>query len=270
MNNYSKQKRGAYAIANIVGLCAVLIINYLAVTQPLNNKTTGELSDLYPNMFTPAGFTFSIWSIIYSFLIGFIIYQAVELFNQKKDVEKIIRISPYFLLNCLLNGAWLFAWHYLFIGLSVFIMFALLGTLLIIHHKLNLALPLRPLSQKLWLDIPFSLYLGWISIATIANITAYLVSENIEPFSIPATIWTIIMIIVGAILGLFMVIKKRNIVFGIVVCWALFGILMKRIQVGSLGSREIILFAQISIGIVLAAIVFTLMQKSNRTIQRLQ
>ena len=117
-----REKRPVAAIFNILVFAFVVVMNTLAVTLPLNNKTTGELSDQYPNYFTPAGFTFSIWGIIYLFLLGFTIYQAVVLFSGKSGAAKVSRITPLFILNGLLNGAWIFAWHYEQVTLSLVIM----------------------------------------------------------------------------------------------------------------------------------------------------
>lgn len=264
MNSISTQKRNVLAVANIVVFLFVIVMNYLAVTLPLNNKTTGELSDEYPNMFTPAGITFSIWSVIYLFITGFVIYQANVLFKNKVSSTVIARISPFFIINCLANGSWLFAWHYQQVALSVAIMLVMLVTLIFIHHTLKLALPFQPLNQKLWLDVPFSLYLGWISIATIANITTLFVANDILPLGISSTAWTLIMIIIGAVLSLFMVLAKKNIIFGVVVCWAFLGIIIKRIDVASLGSREIILVCQVCIGLILAAIYIAATKVSKR------
>ncbi len=253
------------AVENILALAFAIIMNFLAITLPLNNKTTGELSDEYPNMFTPAGITFSIWSIIYLFLIAFVIYQAIVFFKQKQSVADVRSITPLFIINCMGNGAWLFAWHYQQVALSVAIMLVMLSTLILIHHRLQLARPFKPLATKLLLDVPFSLYLGWISIATIANVTTLFVDLDIVPLGISSTIWTIIMIITGAIIALFMIVKKRNIVFGLVVCWAFYGITLKRLQVGSIGSGDIIMVCHICVGILLAAMVFAFFNLVKRS-----
>jgi hypothetical protein len=259
------RKNKLIAILNIAAFLVVIITNWLAVSLPLNGKNTGQLSDQYPNKFTPAGFTFSIWGVIYLFLAGFAIYQAIALFRRQLVEKKIKLISPLFVVNCLANAAWLFAWHYEQVALSVVIMLVMLVTLILIHNRLQLALPLQPFSQKLWLDIPFSLYLGWISVAAIANITALLVSFSIEPFDIPATMWTVIMVSIATALAMFMIWRKRNYVFALVVCWALYGIIAKRQELASMGSREIILVSEICIGVILLLIVVKLF--SNRRLR---
>jgi hypothetical protein len=257
-----KNKR--FAILNIVAFIIVIVTNWLAVILPLNGKTTGELSDAYPNKFTPAGFTFSIWGIIYLFLAGFVIYQAIVLLANKRFAERIRKITPLFIINCLANAAWLFAWHYQQVGLSVLIMLVMLITLILIHERLNLAWRWQPLTEKLLLDVPFSIYLGWISVATIANITTWFIALSIEPLGISSTMWTMIMLVVATMIGAFMAWRKDNVVFALVVCWALYGIIAKREQVGSIGSSKIILVAEICIGLLIIVILLQLAFSNRR------
>ena len=145
-------------IVNTVGLLAVLVINYLSNSLPLNGKTPGELSDLYPNYFVPAGLTFSIWGVIYTWLIVWVGYQIAALFSESvaRKMEPVIEKSnPWFIISCLLNILWLFAWHWQILWLSVIVMTALLLTLI----KLNLAVrsgefPVTPLEKRLaWIPL---------------------------------------------------------------------------------------------------------------------
>ncbi|MGV3528644.1 MAG: TspO/MBR family protein [Flavisolibacter sp.] len=256
-----KEKRPVAAIFNILVFAFVVVMNTLAVTLPLNNKTTGELSDQYPNYFTPAGFTFSIWGIIYLLLFGFIVYQAVVLFSGKGAAAKVSRITPLFILNGLLNGAWIFAWHYEQVTVSLFIMLGLLITLIAIHNRLGLSLPWQPFSEKIFLDIPFSIYLGWISIATIANVAVWFTNEGIKPLNIAEVTWTIIMIIVGTLLALLMLWLRRNLFYSLVPAWAFYGIMSKRLAAGDSGSLHIATVAQVCMYVILAAVVvFSLLQ----------
>src|SRR3954453_13384451 len=130
------------AILNIIAFAIMITANVLAIFLPINGKTQLQLSEQYPNLFTPAGFTFSIWGIIYLFYLGFTIYQAIVLFTRQHSLrEKIIATSPYFLGICLCNAGWLFAWHYEYVMLSVCIMFLYLILLIAVHQVLRLALP---------------------------------------------------------------------------------------------------------------------------------
>lgn len=258
----SPKKNRWLAVINILAFVLVVLTNYLAVSLPLNNKTTGELARKYENMFNPASVTFSIWSVIYIFLAGFVVYQAYVLFGGRRGRRRITAISPWFIINCLANVAWLFAWHYQQVPLSVIIMLVLLFTLIAIHRELHLALSWKNVNEKLWLDIPFSIYLGWITVATMANITSLFVLIEEVPFGLSAPTWTIILIGIGTLLTLWMISAKKNFFFALVICWAFVGIIIKRRQEASADSSEVILAAQVCIGIlVLAMVVMLFMQR---------
>ncbi len=261
-------KRAVAAISNVIGFVVVIVMNTLAVVLPLNNKTTGELSDQYPNLFTPAGFTFSIWSVIYLALLLFIIYQTWMLFKKRKGADDILSITPYFLLSCLANASWIAAWHYEQVMLSVIIMLVLLGSLIIIHNRLSLALAWRPLSDKLLVDFPFSIYFGWITIATVANMTALLVSQNVRPLGLSEVIWTNVVIAVATLITLLVLFTRRNVFYSLVPCWAFYGIIIKNKSVAAEGADSIIMVAEICIGVILLACVVSFIFIKNSTRRR--
>ncbi len=249
------------AFWHLLGFVLVITLNSLAVLLPLNGKSTGQLSDQYPNLFTPAGLTFSIWSVIYLFLLGFIVFQFTVLYKTAHAAQKkILNISSPFLVNCLANAGWIVAWHYEQVLLSVIIMLVILSSLAIIHERLKLALPVKPLAQKCWLDLPFSLYFGWISIATIANVTALLVDLGWNGAGISAPLWTVIMICIGTLLNIYMIIGKKNIAFGLVGIWAFYGILLKRQHANDDSTHLIIFCAQISITFLVFAILIQVLK----------
>jgi hypothetical protein len=218
-------------IINLIAFTAMLVMNTLANSLPLNGHTPGQLSDMYPNLFVPAGITFAIWGVIYSWLVVFIGMQVYALFNKAVSEQVfpwVLRVGNYFAISSLLNIAWLFAWHWQFMGLSVCVMICLLLTLLrmtiwigVGKSKFN--------SQEKWLvHAPFSVYLGWISIATIANVTAYLVSTKWQGWGFSEFQWTTTMIVIGTLIALLVVRSRNNIFYGVAVIWALIGISIKR------------------------------------------
>lgn len=258
-------RRIVAAIANITAFVAVIVMNTLAVTLPLNGKSTGALSDQYPNLFTPAGFTFSIWSVIYLALLAFVIYQAVVLFRNRRGADTVLSITPYFLLNCLANAAWIVAWHYEQVALSVIIMLVLLVSLIIIHNKLRLALSWTPLADKLLLDFPFSIYFGWITIATVANVTALLVLYKINPMGFAEVTWTNIMIAIATLITLFMLFTRKNIFYSLVPCWAFYGIIAKTKAADVAGTKSIVMTAEICIAAILITAAAMLIFKRSET-----
>jgi len=241
------------AFANTLGLIIALYLNFLAVSLPLNNKSTGELSDAYPNLFVPAGFTFSIWGIIYLALIGFVIFQLKVAFTKSKIPHHFIAtIGWWFFISCLANASWIVVWHYQYMVLSLVVMLCILGSLLMIYQRLNIGmLPIRA-SERWFVHTPFSIYLGWITVATIANTTTLLVHLGWSGLGIDPQIWTIIVLIVGIAIGSAMLLRREDIAFGCVIIWAYYGIIAKRTAIDAEAYQAIITTA--IVGIVFMAI----------------
>ena len=201
---------------NLVLFTGMVVMNYLANALPLNNKTTGELSDAYPNLFVPAGITFSIWGIIYILLAWYCVVQFTGS-NQKITME----IGWLFGISCILNGLWIVAWHYEKLPASLLIMAGLLVTLIYINIIIK-DLPYGIIKGS------FGIYLGWICIATIANATALLVHYQWNGFGISEQLWTIIMITAGAVITSLSIYSFNNPFIGLAVIWAFIGIILKR------------------------------------------
>jgi len=205
----------------------VIAVNALANILPINGYNTGQISAFYPNAFVPAGFTFSIWGVIYllllSYTIGFTFY-SFKPQQHPKAFKFIERVNTYFLLTCVFNMSWIVAWHYLQIELSVLIMLLFLSTLIQLFLKTKSMANDLTLIQRFILQTPFIVYLGWISVATIANITALLVAYKWTALSIAPVYWSAAMILIAIVLALLMVKKFQVISFTLVVAWALWGI----------------------------------------------
>jgi hypothetical protein len=219
------------AFLNLIGFLAVIIANTLAVILPLNNNTTQALSDKYPNLFVPAGLTFSIWGVIYILLGIYTVYQMVIAFRpaaQKRDFFD--RIGIWFFISCIFNTGWIFAWHYEVMWLSLAIMLLLLISLLVIYLRLGVG-KRNDVSnnEKGLVHLNFSIYLGWITVATIANVTAFLVKYGWNRFGLDEQFWTVTVIAVGIIITLGMIFIRNDIFHSLVVIWAFAGILIKRL-----------------------------------------
>jgi hypothetical protein len=217
-------------LLNILGFLIVLTLNALANGLPLNGYTTGELSALYPNLFVPAGFTFAIWGIIYLFLLGFVAYQSPLLFSKRKPAiaASVKLIGLWFFISCLANAGWIVAWHFRYPLLSLVLMLVLLFSLIQIYRNLGMGHRPIALREKWWVQAPFSLYLGWISVATIANTTAVLVHSNFSGFGLPEAFFAAGLIIVAGLLGLYFLSKNFDFVYALVIIWACFGIFYKQ------------------------------------------
>ena len=214
-------------IANVIALIIVLVVNYLANALPINGISTGDISNKYYNEFAPAGITFAIWGVIYSLLIGVMIWQFVG--NNHLKATAIKSIGLLFVINCVLNALWLYAWHHEAFVITLILMLGILWTLVEINqiesHKISQNTP------SIWLlQSAFGIYLGWICIATIANFTTFFVSIQFNKFGLSDTFWTGGVIGVGAITAALLVVRFKNIFIGIAVLWALIGIAIRQSQ----------------------------------------
>ncbi len=243
----------------------VIAVNALANILPINGYNTGQISAFYPNAFVPAGFTFSIWGVIYLLLLSYTIgltYYSIQRQHHPKAFIFIERINTYFLLTCVFNMAWIVAWHYLQIELSVLIMLLFLSTLIQLFLKSKSMANELSLTQRFILQTPFIVYLGWISVATIANITALLVAYKWTAFAVDPVYWSAAMILIAIVLALLMLRKFKVVEFALVVAWALWGIYNAQGPAAPLLAK----LTAAGIGILIAAVLFTLIQKPRKNI----
>lgn len=217
----------------VAAFAAALVLNGLAAsTTLLGGMMTGQVSDAYPNLFAPAGATFAIWSVIYLLLIGFTAY-VFGLGRPKKSALKdapLAKVVQLLTINVLLNGVWILAWQYQVIWLSMLLIIAILVTLVLITNELRDA-PLKGREYVL-AKLPFSVYFGWITVATIANITTWLVSIDWNGFGVRDGVWMIAVLLIGAAIALFTANRNRDWAYLAVVVWAFAGILVKHLSPG--------------------------------------
>lgn len=205
----------------------MIIVNALANIIPINGMTTGEVTSSSSNLFTPAALTFSIWGVIYFLLLMYVLYQFGIFQNSsdpyREDLFK--RIGIYFAISSILNSIWIFTWHYQLFGVSLLIIVGILVSLILINeHTKKATLPFK---DKFFIRLPFSVYFGWITVATIANATALLVQRGWGGFGISDVIWTIIILIVGTLIGIATILRNKDFAYGLVFVWAYVGIYIK-------------------------------------------
>lgn len=213
-------------ILNGIALVSVLVINYLAATGAINGKTVGEVSARYQNLFTPADYAFSIWTLIYIALFFFVIYQGLGLFSKKLENGYASKIGWWFVISCIANCAWILTWMFGYTGFSVLIMLVLLVSLIQIIFKTNMEMELLPFKKIALVWWPFCLYSGWISVALIANTAAWLTKIDWDGFGVSETIWAAIMIAVAGILNIAITWARNMREFGFVGVWALIAIVV--------------------------------------------
>jgi hypothetical protein len=212
-------------IINGAAAVAALAVNILANALPLNGQNTGEISDRFKVYFVPAGYVFAIWGVIYLGWIAFVIYQFLP---AQKESPRLRALGYLFALSCAFNAAWLFCWHYNQFGLSVLVMLTLLGLLIASYLKLNVGRIPVSTAGKWCVDIPFSIYLGWITVAAVANISDYLYLIGWNGFGVAPQSWAVIMLTVATLLGLGMAITRRDAAYCLVLVWSFIGIAIKQ------------------------------------------
>jgi hypothetical protein len=212
----------------ILSFVFTLIINYLATNLPLNNLSTREISDSFDIFFVPAPYVFSIWGIIYLGLIAYVIFQTLP--AQRED-PRLSKVDPWFIVVNIANGLWLFSWHYQAFVLSVMIMLVILVALIQIFLIVDSSRSPSSGWFKWAAEIPFSIYLGWITVATIANATQLLYFLNWDGFGIAPELWLIIMLAAAVGISALMSFSRRNIPYALVLIWAFIGIAVKFPQV---------------------------------------
>ena len=210
-------------VANIVAFALTVVVNGLAgSTTLIGGRNTADVSNQNPTLITPAGYVFAIWGVIYILLGVFVVFQALP--SQKGSGYQ-GKVGWLFVLASVLNISWLFLWQSEILSLSVPIMFLLLASLIAIYLRVNIgktsAVPLR---EKLAVHLPFSVYLGWITIASIANVAAFLVSISWNGFGIAAETWAVLIIIVALIIALAVIASRKDVAYALVIVWALAGI----------------------------------------------
>jgi len=234
--------------ANVIAFVLTVITNGLAgSTTIIGGKETAQISDANPTLITPAGYVFSIWGIIYLLLGVFMVYQALPR-NSEKDFHN--KIGWFFVLSCVANIVWLFVWQFGYLSLSVIFMFLILASLILIYLRLGVGKSDVSLGEKLAVHLPFSVYLGWITIASIANVAATLVSLDWGGFGTDPVTWAILIVIVALLITIFVLATRRDIAYALVIVWALVGISVKQT-----GNPTIVMVTQVSAVIVAVSLI---------------
>jgi translocator protein len=215
-------------ISNIGAYIIMLVVNFLATSLPIAGRDTGEISDMFPVFFTPAGYVFSIWGIIYLGLGAFVIYQALP---AQRNNPRFERLGYWFVANALLNASWIFLWHNLLIPLSMLVMVGILVTLMVIYQRLETGRTQVSTGEKWFARVPFSIYFGWISVATIANAAIMLYDFGWRGEPLSQELWTVLVIAVATVIGIFMTLSRREVAFPLVLVWAFIGIYVNQSDV---------------------------------------
>ncbi|UCF61033.1 MAG: hypothetical protein JSV37_14945 [Anaerolineaceae bacterium] len=239
----------------VVMVIATIVVNGLATALPLNGQTTGEISDRFEVFFVPAGYVFTIWGLIYLGLGAYAIFQAIP---AQSDNQRLRRIGVPFTIASLANMAWIFLWHYEQFPLTLVAMLTLLISLIVIYLRLDIGRAEVSTAERWSVHVPFSIYLGWITVATIANVTSLLDYINWSGWGINPEVWAVIMLIAGLAIALAMSLTRGDVAYLLVLIWAFVGIAMKH-----QGAALVAPAAWITSGLVLVVLVVGVFLKSR-------
>lgn len=210
---------------NVILAVGTIVMNILANALPLNGQNTGEISDRFNVLFVPAGYVFSIWGLIYIGLIAYVVFQALP---AQRNNPRLARVDPLFVVASVANVAWLFFWHYNLFLLTLVAMLALLGSLIGMYLALGIGRSAVPSAERWAVRVPFSIYLGWVSVATIANVTDVLDFVGWNGWGLEPAAWAALMLAVGVVLASLVAFTRHDTAFVLVFVWAYIGIALKQ------------------------------------------
>jgi len=248
-------------IVSVLALTGTLIINYLANALPLNGQTTAQVSDKFPVYFVPAGYVFAIWGIIYLGLLAFTIYQALP--SQRAN-PLLRRIGYLFAATSVVNGIWLFMWHYEQFAITLVFMLTLLALLITIYLRLDIGRADVPTLDRWLVHMPFSIYLGWITVATIANITDVLYLSGWDGWGFSGQVWATIMLVAATAIASAVALTRRSLAYTTVIVWAFIGIAVKQADAPLVATTALITAAVVAV-VAVAALILSLTRISTKT-----
>ncbi|MFN2251032.1 MAG: tryptophan-rich sensory protein [Anaerolineae bacterium] len=211
----------AWQIVTVLAIAATIVVNILANALPIAGRTTADVSDSFDVLFVPAGYVFSIWGLIYLGLVAFAVYQLLP---AQRDDARLTAIRPLVVLSCAANSVWIWFWHNLQFEWTFVLMLILLASLIAIYLRLGIG-NAGTIGLERWVvDAVFSLYLGWISVATIANVTIVLDHLGWSGFGISDEVWAVALLAVGVLLAVLMAVRHADWIYALVLAWAFAGI----------------------------------------------
>ena len=235
----------------VIAVVATIAVNGMANALPINGKTTGDISDNFDVLFVPAGYVFSIWGLIYLGLVAYAVYQALP---SQRDNERLRSIDYPFMLSSVANMTWIFLWHYERFPLTIMVMLVLLASLITIYLRLDTGRGQISAVERWLVDVPFSVYLGWITVATIANATTVLDFVGWNGWGLSDEAWFVIMLAVAIVVAILMTIRHADVAYLLVLAWAFAGIANKHADNGIVSTASWIATAIVLVLVILSIV----------------
>jgi hypothetical protein len=257
------------AIINFWAFLIHLAFVYLTQTKEINDINVAEISDRHETLFTPAPFTFAIWGLIYFLLLILCIYHIFTAFKYPANHPANVhthRLGGLFIFCNLITAAWLYCWTHEWLGFSLALIAFQLILLIAMNGRLYIYDRESSAASKIFTQAPLSIWFAWICIATIASAAVYMNASDWSGWGLTPVRWTEIMLGLAIFVGISVVLGRRNIFFGLVVLWALCGIILKRTRGGAPDYPGIVLVAEL--GLVLMGIVCLVQLARNITFRR--
>ncbi|MBN2258177.1 MAG: hypothetical protein JW704_10185 [Anaerolineaceae bacterium] len=247
-------------VSVLVTLLATIIVNGLANALPINGLNTGQVSDRFDVYFVPAGYVFSIWGLIYLGLIAYAIFQALP---TQRTNPRLRSTGWWVVLGGLANIAWIFLWHYEIFPLTLLAMLVLLLSLIMVYLRLGTGKSTVDRVETWLVRVVFSIYLGWITVATVANVTSLLDYLKWDAFGLAPETWTIIMLAAVLFISTMMSFTRRDIAYTLVILWALVGIALKHAAVPAVAAPTWITFGLVALALLMAHVLRRNPRKSS-------
>ena len=255
------------AVLNFLFFLIAFAMSQLSQLKLFNNNDMGQVSDKYANVFTPAGLTFAVWGVIYIALFAFTIFHLIQAWKKSVHTEAnqvVQKIGTLFIWNNIATALWVLAFMYEFLGISMFLMIVQLYSLARIHWILKIFQPQKTASSKWFTQVPLTLYFAWISVATVANAAAFLVSVGWDGGPLTGADWTVVLIIIICFISSFMIWRRKNPYYGLIVMWAFYGIQLKRKQVDALAYADVIQVVWFAFGFVALLVLFRFFKNNGK------
>jgi benzodiazapine receptor len=211
-------------VLNVLGTVATLLLGFLANALPLNGQTQAEISTRYPVLFTPAGYVFAIWGLIYIGLIAFSVYQALP---TQRENPALRRIGYWYVASSVANAGWLLVWHYNMLMVSTLAMLGILISLIVIYVRLEIGRTQVSAALRWCVHIPFSVYLGWVTVATAANVSVVLYAWGWGGWGLAPEVWTVVMMVAAGVISFLLNLFRPSLAYTLVITWALVGIAVR-------------------------------------------